>query len=31
MTVALVSFQAPPGQTPLALVGTINLPRVEAG
>jgi len=29
MTVALVSFQATPGQTPLALVGTINLPGVE--
>src|SRR5437762_13918085 len=29
MTVALVSFQATPGQTPLALVGTIDLPRVE--
>ena len=28
-TIALVSFQATSGQTPLILVGTIDLPRVE--
>ncbi len=29
MTMALVSFQAASGQTPLTLVGTIDLPKVE--